>query len=200
MKTIKIILLFIITINCKAQTPIINITDLDGTRVTNAYYKDTNNLLNNFEGTYIYTNGNTSLKITLVKKVQQYNGRFYEDLIIGEYQYIENGIEKINSLSELGTVYNNQRVHNIDGNFLVYNNERAWKCTQCLTGENRLSTALRDPSSDRFAKMIIRRIAIGSQQAIHIKIYQVTNKVYIQGSTPPSNFSIPLGEYTLTKQ
>ena len=186
--------------NCKAQNSIINILDDDGTRLTNTYYKDVNNLLNNFEGTYIYTNGNTTLKFILEKKIQQYNGRFYEDLIIGEYMYIENGIVKINSLSELSTVYNNQRVHNIDGNFLVYNNERAWKCPQCFTGENRLSTAIRDPSTNRFAKMIIRRIMVGSQQAIHIKICQVTSVTYIQGTTPPANFSIPIGEYTLIKQ
>ncbi|MFN4313275.1 MAG: DUF6705 family protein [Chitinophagaceae bacterium] len=46
-------------------------------------------------------NTNTSFKIVLVKKVQQYNGECYEDLIIGEYQYIVNGVEKVNTLSKL---------------------------------------------------------------------------------------------------
>ena len=46
--------------------------------------EDINNYLDAFEGTYLYTNGNTSFRMVLVKKVQQYNGRYYEDLIIGE--------------------------------------------------------------------------------------------------------------------
>jgi hypothetical protein len=199
MKTIKIILLFIITINCNAQYPVINILDLDGSRATDAYYKDVNNLLNNFQGTFIYSNGTTSLKIVLEKKIQQYNGSYYEDLIIGEYQYIQNGIQKINCLSEISTVYNNQKLHNIDGNAIINNNERVWKCPLCPVGENRLRTTIKDPTTDRYAKMIIRRVAVGSQQAIHIKICQVTTKTYLQGTTPPADFSIPIGEYTLIK-
>jgi hypothetical protein len=60
----------------------------------NSYYKDVNNILNDFEGTWLYQSGNTSLKLTLVKSIQFFNGDFYEDTIIGGYQYIENGIEK----------------------------------------------------------------------------------------------------------
>lgn len=128
MKKVYFILTFFTGSILNAQTPIIDISQSRLGQPDGYYMKDINNLLNPFEGTYVYTNGTTSFKIVLVKKVQQYNGRYYEDLIIGEYQYIENGIEKANTLNQINTVYNDQRSHNIDGNLIVDNNFRMWKC------------------------------------------------------------------------
>ena len=67
--TLKIIVLSAITIACKAQTPIIDIEDNQGYDVNGAYYKDTKNQLNPFEGTYIYTNGTTSLKMVSKREI-----------------------------------------------------------------------------------------------------------------------------------
>ena len=92
-KNLNIFVLLLLSINCKAQSPIIDIIDDDGSEVNGAYYKDVNNLLNPFEGTYVYTSGSTTLKIVLVKKVLQYNSQYYEDLIIGEYQYKKYGVQ-----------------------------------------------------------------------------------------------------------
>ena len=199
MKKIKYIFIFAIGVSCHAQSPIVNILDDTSSAITNTYYKDVNNLLNQFEGTYLYTNGNTSLKIVLIKKIQQFNGRYYEDLIIGEYQYIKDGIEKGNTLSEISSIYNNQRVHNIDGNSIQDNNARIWKCPQCSTGTKLLVTGIRDALSDRFAYLSIRKTIVGNQEAINIKISQVVNAVHIQGTPEPASFSLPLGEYTLIK-
>jgi hypothetical protein len=177
----------------------VDLLDDDGSAITNTYYKDVNNLLNPFAGTYLYTNGNTSFKITLVKVLQQYNGRYYEDLLVGEYEYIENGIPKVNTLAQLNTVYNNQRVHNIDGNSIINNNDRAWRCPLCTLGERRLETSIRDSSTNRYALMFMRKIIVGSQQALSIKISQVTTASYVIGTTPPLQFSLPFGEFTLIK-
>ena len=82
--------------------------------------------------------------MVLVKKeLQAYNG-YYEDLIIGEYQYIENGVEKANTLPNINITYLNQRRHNIDGNFLVDKNFRVWQCPDCSAIEKRLNTLLKD--------------------------------------------------------
>ena len=62
MKIIKIILFLLIGINSNIYGQIIDIQDKDGNRDTNTYYKDVNNLLNPYEGTYVYTNGNTIFK------------------------------------------------------------------------------------------------------------------------------------------
>ncbi|MBC7525001.1 MAG: hypothetical protein H7239_11250 [Flavobacterium sp.] len=197
---IKIMLFVVTTINCNAQTSVVDIAQRFGETATGVYYKDLNNLLNPFEGTYLYTSGNTSFKITLVKVVQQYNGRYYEDLLIGEYEYIENGVLKVNTLPELTTVYNDQRSHNIDGNSIIYNNDRAWKCPLCATGEKRLETSIRDASTDSYALLFMRKVMAGSQEALSIKISQVTMTSYQVGTTPPPAFSLPFGEYTLIKQ
>ena len=56
MKTIKIIIAFAISIVSNAQNPIINILDDDGSSINGAYYKDINNLLDTFQGSFIIVN------------------------------------------------------------------------------------------------------------------------------------------------
>jgi hypothetical protein len=124
MKNIKFILallLITLSVNCKAQTPVIDLNDRNGERISGAYYKDTNNLLTPFEGTYVLNDGVNYLKIVFQKKIMQYTGSEYEDLLIGEYQYKENGVEKINTLSRLTTPLQHVYHHAIDGNhYLTY--------------------------------------------------------------------------------
>lgn len=188
-------------INCNAQNPIIDITASEFGQPDGYYSKDINNLLNPFQGTYIYANGNTSLKIELVKKIQQYNGRYYEDLIIGEYQYIENGIQKINTLSNLNINYSNQSIkHAISGKLIVNNNFRYWKCPQCSINEKRLSTGIKDRSTNRFAYLTMRRTVINGQDVMEIKISHVMGESLVAGSPVPPDFSLPQGEFTMIKQ
>ena len=183
-----------------SQNPIVDITDSELGLPGGYYVKDINNQLDVFEGTYLYTKGNTSFKIILVKKVQQYNGRYYEDLIIGEYQYIENGTEVVNTLNEINTVYNNQRVHNIDGNHIVHNNFRLFRCPECAVGEKRLSGSIKDASTNRYADFCIRRIAENGQEVMKIKIGFVERTFQTADEPTPPEFSLPLGEITLVKQ
>ena len=168
--TLKIIVLSAMTITCKAQTPIIDIDDNQGYDVNGAYYKDTKNQLNPFEGTYIYTNGTTSLKIVLQKKtMSNMNGFYYEDLIIGEYQYIENGIEKRNTLNKLNINYSDKKNHSIDSNFLLTGTYRG--CPDCSASEKRLSSGLVDYVADALANIQIRRITVNGKAAIKLNIY-----------------------------
>jgi hypothetical protein len=200
MKSLKTLAIILFFGGCKAQTPILDISE-SGTGLPNGYYlKDTYDLLNQFEGIYQYTNGSTILKIVLVKKIQQYNGKYYEDLIIGEYQYIENGIEKVNTLSELNTVYSNQRVHKIDSNFLVGNSFKLLPCTSCLTNEKRLYASIMDTISKRYADLIMRRTTEGGQEVMKIVITNPSGGAYLESEGPGPNFSLPLGELTLIKQ
>lgn len=200
MKNLILIVLLLLSINCKAQSPIIDIIDDDGSEINGAYYKDVNNLLNPFEGTYIYTSGSTTLKIVLVKKVLQYNSQYYEDLIIGEYQYIKDGVQIANTLSEISTTYLNQRNHKIEGNLIVDKNYRVWKCTSCSLTENRLSTQIEDVVSERFAELVLRRTTEGGQEVMKIKITHVSGGTYDSTTGPPAEFALPVGEFTLIKQ
>lgn len=135
MKKIIIATLTILSYGCKAQNPIFEITDLENTTqdIYGAYHKDTQNLLNPFEGTCIYTSGNTSFKIVLQKKLMSsMSGRYYEDLLIGEYQYVVDGIEKVNTLSQLNINYPNQSNHSITGNLIITQGDIG--CMECTAG------------------------------------------------------------------
>ena len=199
MKTLKIMIITLLAITCKAQNPVIDISESELGQPDGYYVQDLNFLLNPFEGTYLYSNGNTSFKILLVKKEQQYNGRYYEDLIIGEYLYTD-GVITVNTLNEINTVYNNQRVHNIDGNFVVNNNFREWKCPTCPANEKRLSLSIRDAATERYAHIGMRRTTENGQEVMKIKISHVSGgNTYVGGQPLPPDFSLPQGEFTFIK-
>lgn len=184
----------------KAQNPVIDIENRNGNRQTNAYYKDTNNLLNQYVGTYVYNYGNVSFKIVLEKRIQQYNGDFYEDIIIGEYQYIENNIELSNTIPEINTVYNNQIKHNIYGYSLINNNNREWLCSSCNLNNKRLRGVIKDVSTSIGANIFLHRTVENNQEVLKVKISNVDRIIVVSGQSAPSEFSLPVGEFTMIKQ
>jgi len=199
-KTIKILIL-LLTISCKAQSPIKSIKNSEFPGTIGAYYKDIDNELNTFEGTYLYTNGSTSLKITLLKKVMQYNGSFYEDFLVGEYQYIENGVEKVNTLANININYYNQSFHKIQGNSLIRAKNRP-KCVECddLDGL-RVRLGMNDPISGRYCDLIIRKDFVSGVEVIKINILNNQAISYNEGVDPvPMEIQIPIGEFILIKQ
>ena len=52
-KIVNLVLFIVVAINCKAQSPFIDLNDVEP-NTPNYYRKDINNVLNQFEGTYIY--------------------------------------------------------------------------------------------------------------------------------------------------
>jgi len=199
MKNILLIITIILISNLfNSQSVVIDINESWLGKPSGYYRKDMNNILNQFEGTYLYSNGNTSLKIVLVKKIKQFNSSYYEDLIIGEYQYIVNGVEKMNTLSNLNVVYNNQFAkHAVAGISTIENNTRLWKCPQCSPNEKRLSARIIDRSTDRYASMYIRKTIVNGQEVLQVKIGQI--KADLENMNPPE-FSLPKGEFTMIKQ
>jgi hypothetical protein len=195
---LRIIALFIITVSCKAQTPVIDIEDNQGYDVKGAYYKDTKNQLNPFEGTYIYTNGNTSLKIVLQKKTMSTfpSRKYYEDMIIGEYQYIENGVEKRNTLAKLNEKYTDFTNHSIDGSQLLVGTYRG--CNDCAANEKRLAAGLVDYVAHALANIQLRRITVNGKAAIKLNLYwEMRSKK--EGEVLLKPFIAP-GDYILIKE
>ncbi len=66
MRNILFAIAVLFSFSCKAQTLVKSLYE-DDTDITGAYYKDLYNDFDNFVGTWIYTNGSTSLTITLQK-------------------------------------------------------------------------------------------------------------------------------------
>jgi len=199
MKNLKIVMLLAFPILTFAQNPVIDLKNYYGDDIVGAYFKDIDNSLNVFEGTYVYTNGNEIFKIVMIKKNMQFNTVCYEDLIIGEYQHIKNGVETINTLSEINTVYINQRKHNINGNALINNDNRQWRCPQCNPDEKRFRGVIFDELNHRTAKIFMRRTQENGHEVMKVKV-NVTGKTYIATEGPPPEFSLPTGEFTMIKQ
>ena len=160
-------MLFFISINSFSQ--IVDIEEKEFGTPTGTYYKDINNILDDFEGTYLYTNGNTSFKIVLQKmEHSSINDRYYEDLIIGAYQYIENGITKVDVLSDLNNNYSYGRKYVIDGNYIMTGTNAS--CPTCGVNEKWISLKICDPVSGSSAIMYVRKLndALGGE---YIKVW-----------------------------
>ena len=191
MKYILIIILGIFCYNCKAQNPVLPLDDWDEEQ-TNAYYKDLDNELNGFVGTWLYTEGNTSLKIVLKKEVMHFNGRYYEDLIVGEYQYIKNGVEKINTLANLNTVLGYQ--HKINGNS-IFKDCIFLPASDCTDGETRLDVNLSDPITEHPSNTLLHKRIVNGQQALRMR----WSFNYFENNPPDPNMPWK-GEWLLIKQ
>lgn len=197
--TLKILSLLMLTFSCSAQNQIFDIAQDRGTnRDPGVYFKDTNNLLNLFEGTYVYTHNNILLKIVLQKKIQSFAlNKYYEDLLIGEYQFIENGIEKVNTLSKLNINYSDKSNHSIDGNLIITAGNTG--CFDCVPNEKAWKGGLVDSSTGNTAELIIRRVTVNGAPAIKIWImWRMRYKNAIDSALP--NPSFEGGYYTLMKQ
>ena len=126
MKKILSILTIVSVFSCKAQSIIKNLDGSDGTCHafdSNCYEKDIDNRFGKFVGQWKYQNGTTQIVIKLEKEIKYRvaNNANYEDLLVGEYQYIENGVEKVNTLSSLTNPSISGYNHNVTSVIIHYN-------------------------------------------------------------------------------
>lgn len=176
MKNLYILVVFLAFISVsKAQNNIVDITqqgkippqtDLNFIPY-GYYYKDLNHLLDPFVGTYVYAEGNTMLKIVLQKKeMSSINNLYYEDLIIGEYQFIKDGVERINTLSRLQENFAHAANYSIDGNLIIGYGSPG--CRECAVDEKALNISIVDRISNSGGSLYIRRLTVNGQAAIKI--------------------------------
>lgn len=208
MKNILAILtLLILTFSCKAQNIIKPIYDQEGYGSDNIYYKDIDNDYNCFEGTWLYSNGNTSLKVTLQKKimkhVQSQFFNYYTDAIIGEYKYIEDGIEKINTLPSLSQDYEDPFEYNISGGYISKIGDP--RCSNCGPDDIKVSCSFGDPERDILgmeAQFIMRHYTENSIEKIAVTFIGGGMLANNPNGGPQefTSYNLPFGEYTLIKQ
>lgn len=205
--------MFIVILGCKAQTPII---DLYGTEdygtIENAYYKDITNFHQQYIGTWLYTSGTTSLKLVFIEKKQILNNigtiSFYEDYLVGEYQYIENGVEKVNTLSNLNSNHNNMYDFNLLNVSCIWFPSTRPRCNECSTDEKRLRMGLNEPSRRNIQGLrnsfILRNFTESGIQKLKVWFVDesMQGMIFDENDHPSTitNFSLPFGEYTLIKQ
>lgn len=198
---------------CKAQQPIFNVFDytIDYGNVENAHYKDTENFRDQFVGTWIYTNGNTTLKVVFQKKDMVYFSPppvgFYSDFLIGEFQYIENGVEKVNTLNNLNINYTDIWSYNIIGNSKIISTHEP-SCEDCPSDAVRLRMSFDEPANDDAtlnADFVIRHVIENGVEKLKVQfVFRCGAVGWKKGDldTPSTatEHTIPYGYYTLIKQ
>jgi len=185
-------------INSTEPTSIVDIETAGDIIEPDTYLKDINNFYNPFEGTWLYSNGITSLKIVLTKNIMQpWQGYFFDDLI-GQYEYKENNIV-------IRSTLNNPDNYNCGmyGSHLLKNNQSGGgiACPNCPTNERRVTLTIWDYDRDLGGHIYLKRITVNGLPALEgfilgsgVGSYDVTN--------PPQYFymAIPTGTFVFIKQ
>lgn len=197
-KYINFILLLLTITACKAQSPVYDISEPRRGKPQGTYYEDINGLLNGYDGTYLYTNGTTSLKIILKKKVKSYR-YYYEDLIVGEFQYIENGVELNNTLANMNVNYTDEYAnHRITGDVILTGTQLG--CKDCSPTEKRLRLGFVDNKSHNIAGIDIRKTTVNGKEALKVEIWWDGFIIVKAGDPPQPRASLSAGEYLMIKQ
>ena len=199
MKNIITLLIFTTCLlSCKAQT-IVPMKQLAGSPTGNVYYKDTDNFLDNFVGTWKYQNGNEEFTLILKKKLfYDYKGS-YSDILYGEYKYVNSsGSTLINTLDKIDYPYTGMGYHKIVGAMLIRNNQYL-VCTDCTVGEYRVKSFFKDPDRKYIMMNIVFRYINPTTKKATVNKTGVAITDASQVNLP-DNPQIPENEYTLIKQ
>lgn len=124
------------------------------------------------------------------------NANFYEDLLVGEFKYIEDGIVIADYLDGMNSG-NLSRDMNIRGNSIIY---RGWfpMCDECPNNELRVSLHFTDPERPFRATLVLRHGVQWWNQQVYITAQLFISGTYVTDT--PLELSIPEGTYTLYKQ
>lgn len=214
MKTIYLInLLFFITVVVNAQSPVLPIYDTpSGHGYANGeYYKDIQNDLDQFEGTWQYSNGNDLLVIKLKKLEMQHfhandlNENYYTDILVGEYKYVTNGVEKVNTLDEFDVSYADADEHNLAGAIIEkYNPDVSGICIDCNPGEVEIGLSFSEPNVHISGSRLFyyfRHFSENGVEKIELNMIDRGMITHVKnGSISLNNeYSIPKQSYILTK-
>lgn len=201
MKTISLIIgLGLITLSCKAQ-----VIPLDGDESfkpnSNYYYKDTNNTFNAFQGQWKWENITTSSSITFIlekKESLDSGANFTHDIIIGEYQYIQDGDILADTFENLNNPDFSGYLHSISGT-LILSKWVSPQCLDCEEGERRIQLSIKhDQYQGVYGKLIMRHFVENDIEKLHVIIRD--GAWLSPDPTAPADIDIPFGEYIMVKQ
>lgn len=178
-------------LSCKSQT-----VGLDAPYNTpeGAYYKDLNNELDKFEGTWVFTDGTTTLTIILEKREYVSIAPDYHDMLVGEYSYVVDGNEIVNTLS------NTTDQSNIGGSYIHKKNQYPY-CEDCDESERRIDMYFNDPERSYLSDSIVVRYLFNESnpEKLEVVIYQSEGGV-LPDETSPDKPRVPYGTYIMVKE
>ena len=196
MKKIIILLLTITAFSCKSQIIPQNNAYVDIPQ--GAYIKDTQNFLDNFVGTWQYQNGNEQFTITFAKELHHKYTSWYEDILYGEYKYIDvNGNTIINTLPNINIYYSSKLYHQIAGATSLVRLQFP-SCPECNIGEYRIKCYFDDPDRPYQDLAIILRSVSSTQ--IKVKLFREGKSIFVDNNyDAPDDMRIPAAEYIMNK-
>ncbi|MEE9349532.1 MAG: DUF6705 family protein [Flavobacteriaceae bacterium] len=192
-------LVLIMFSSCKAQQVITPIFDNDSPeRDPNNYFKDVDNDFDKFEGTWKYQDTLREFTIKLEKKdsVNDNDGSYVYDLLIGEYLYKENNVEIVNTLSDMDDPTIIGFNHNIVGNFIAHKFNRP-ACDNCSLDERRVTLIINNPTNiDGMGWITLRHIVVDGLEQLEATIKDES----LIGVSPKPRLDVPNGNYILIKE
>jgi len=196
MKNITILLLLLITISCKAQT--INLKNKNGTRIDGAYYKDVDNQLDPFVGTYqlMSNNGNDEMTIVFKKFVDHNNNKFRQDILVGEIKFKKEGVLYFDNLNKINANYDFKHRHDIAGNTLMSNTTLP-PCSDCLPNQFRARLIFFGRDNNCGGHVILQKIIENGQEKIKVDFWLDCGPLAYDEPDPVP--FIKGGDYILTK-
>ncbi len=202
MKTILPLLIILLTISCKSQNIVPYDSDQDiFTPNSGNYYKDTNNDFNIYEGEWKWENTiNNSELIFIFEKEENISSSagYTKDLLIGEYKFIENGVELANTLLYPNGSNTSGRDHKISGMNIMTKYVRP-RCDECAENEKRVQTTIVHDNYDGvYANLVLRHFIENGIEKIKAIIYD--GAWLSSDPDAPEDIDIPFGEYILIKQ
>ena len=91
-----------ICMSCNAQSPIFGFNEIPATIPAGSYIKDTHNILNKFEGTWVFSNSNSVFTITLQKASMVSGATYYTDELRGQYSFIQDNVTIVDTYDQNG--------------------------------------------------------------------------------------------------
>ena len=181
-----------------AQTyPLYN-TPYDALTVTDAYYKDMDNDLDRYIGTWrININSNSFFEITFIKSF--YNSlkqKMKYDTLIGEAKFVENNTLRYDTTSNVTNIYSNHAIMAWGINDTVFGMYQ-FECPLCLSNEKYILGTFKDPLRNLLpGKISMKHFTENGVEKIKIKLLIVGS---IADDISYDDFLLPSGEYILTK-
>ena len=175
MKQIIIVVIICFTTACKGQTPVYTLgADNPNIIPSNCYFKDNNNILNKFVGTWVLTKNGNVFTIILNKAVMAPISDYYSDEIQGKYKYIVNGNTLVNTENFTG---NNSKLKTTFMNF----------------GTEKIALFFYDPERPKIgAKVYLTYTNVGGVEKLHWELVVTGYLPILLGEPAPQlDFRVP---------
>jgi len=187
MKKYIVLLITAISTNFYAQSPVIPIESSQIDIPNGAYEKDVNDRQLPYVGTWRYAENGKELTMVLRRYIMTFTGRTYNDILVGEYKYVVNGVTIINTLPNLEANLPNKWSHNISGSYPISRLAFPY-CPECGTDEKRMAMGLFDPIREVSGSLTLRRITVNGVHALKMILFAEGGVVPDTDTRSPEEF------------